>query len=87
MKVKDDFVLRRVGEQNVVIPVGEASLHFNGFIELNDSAASIWCQLLDDRTIDEVTAALLEEYDISEELARTSVCDFVKQLEEANLLE
>ena len=37
MKIKNGFMLRKVGAQNVVVAVGEASRSFNGIIRLNDS--------------------------------------------------
>lgn len=37
MKIRKGFILRKVGEQNVVVAVGEASRSFNGIIRLNDS--------------------------------------------------
>ena len=37
MKIKDGFMLRKVGGQNVVVAVGKASRDFNGIIRLNDT--------------------------------------------------
>ena len=37
MKIKNGFMLRKVGSQNVVVAVGTASKDFNGIIRLNDS--------------------------------------------------
>ena len=39
MKVKDGFILRKVGRQYVVAATGEASRNFNGMMRLNEEAA------------------------------------------------
>ena len=42
MKIKKGFVLRVVGGENVVVPVGEMSKVFHGMINLNDTGAFMW---------------------------------------------
>ena len=37
MKIKKGFVLRVVGGENVVVPVGEMSKKFHGMINLNET--------------------------------------------------
>ena len=39
MRVKQGFILRKVGQQYVVAATGEASKNFNGMIRLNEEAA------------------------------------------------
>ena len=39
MKVKNGFILRKVGKQYVVAATGEASRNFTGMIRLNEEAA------------------------------------------------
>lgn len=39
MRVKDGFILRKVGRQFVVAATGEASKNFNGMLRLNEEAA------------------------------------------------
>ena len=50
MKIKDGFMLRKVGGQNVVVAVGKASLEFNGIIRLNETGKFLWEQLKADIT-------------------------------------
>ena len=39
MKIKKGFVLRKVGGESVVVPVGEMSKQFHGMINLNETGA------------------------------------------------
>ena len=87
MKIKKGFMLREVAKIYVVVAVGEASKEFNGVINLNETGAFLWKQLIDDNTVDGVVAALLNEYDVSEEAARKDVELFINKLKEAKILE
>lgn len=87
MKVKNGFVLRSIAGSNIVVPIGAASLDFNGMITLNDSAAFLWKVLEKGAEIDDLVNALLKEYEVDEETARNCVIGFVQKLEEAGCVE
>ncbi len=86
MKIKSGFMLRKVGGQNVVVAVGAASREFNGIIKLNETGAFLWELLKEERSAEELTAALLAEYDITREIAAADVKTFIEKLEGAELL-
>lgn len=86
MKIKEGFLLRAIAGSNVVVPVGENAVDFNGMITLNDSAAFLWKELEGGGDVDSLTAALLREYDVDEETARACCADFLRKLEEAGCL-
>ncbi len=87
MKTKEGFVLRSIAGSNIVVPVGTASLDFNGMITLNDSGAFLWKVLEKGADVDGLTAALLGEYEVDEETARRCSADFINKLNEAGCLE
>ena len=86
MKIKDGFVLRRVGDNHVVVPVGIQTVDFRCIITLNDTGAFIWEQLQNPCTPDEIVTALLAEYDVDRERAEKSVDAFVARLKELDFL-
>lgn len=86
MKLKDGFVLRRVGGHSIVVPVGAQTVDFNCMITLNETGAFLWQQLLQERTAEQLTAALLEEYDVEPALAEADVARFIEKLQHAELL-
>lgn len=87
MKIKEGFVLRSIAGSNIVVPVGAASLDFNGMITLNDSGAFLWRELEKGSDVDGLTAALLGEYDVDEATARKCSADFIEKLKEAGCVE
>ena len=87
MKIKPDFMLRSVAGQNVVVPVGNAAISFNGMINLNESGAFLWQAMTKDITKEALVEALLAEYDIDRALAEKDVDAFVNKMREAKLLD
>ena len=87
MKIKENFMLRKVADCFVVVPIGAAVAEFNGMINLNEAGAFLWQCLENETTTDDVVKAMLEQYDVDEATAKKDVDRFVAQLREASLLE
>ncbi len=87
MKIKKHFVLRDVAGQSIVVPIGEAAITFNAMITLSESGKFLWENLLNDIDEDQLVAALLDEYDVAEEVARIDVLEFLNKMREADLLD
>lgn len=87
MKIKDNYMLRKVADTFVVVPVGDAVADFNGMINLNSVGAFLWSQLEVDTDFDAVLKAMLEEYEVDEATAKADLEMFIKELEESNLLD
>ena len=79
MKLKDGFILRQVAGENVVVPFGE-TLNLNAMITLNETGVFLWKLLEEETTVEELTAALLKEYDVDEASARKYAGEFVEKL-------
>ena len=87
MKLKSDFVLSSISNENVVIPVGSLGAKMNGMITLNDSGTFLWKQLQSEKTEEELVSAVLNAYPNTDAaLAKEYVSDFVMQLKEADCL-
>lgn len=86
MKLKEGFVLRSVGNENVVIPTG-GDLNLNMMITLNDTGRFLWERLTDGADKEELVEALLGAYDVDEATAKGSVEKFIGKLEENGFLE
>lgn len=80
MKIKKGLILRSVGGENVVVPVGEMSKQFHGMITLNETGAFLWRFFTEEHTAEEAVAALLAEYDVAEDIARNDVEKFVETI-------
>ena len=87
MKIKNGFLLRKLGETHVVVPVGQASIDLRGMISLNATGAFLWEALGEEQTEETLTALLLDAYDVDEVRAAADVARFVQLLKDNALLQ
>ncbi len=87
MKIKEGFILRNVAGNNVVVPIGQATIDFNGMMSLNETGAFLFEKMLKGTTREELIEALKKEYEIEEALARKDVDDFIAKVESEGLFE
>lgn len=80
MKLKDDFILRNIAGQTVVLPSG-GDLDLNMMITLNETGAFLWERMQQETDEAALVAALLAEYDVDEARASAAVTAFVQKLE------
>ena len=86
MKVEKEFVLRDIAGDNILVPVGETALDFNGLITLNEVGAFLWNKLQNDITIDGLVQEVLNEYEVDEDTARKDILEFVDYLKKADII-
>lgn len=86
MRIKDGFVLRTVAGQHVAIATGSQSKTFHGMVKLNDTGAALWKALARNRSSEELTAVLVEDFGASPAQAAADVADFVGQLQAEGFL-
>lgn len=86
MRVKNGFILRKVGRQFVVAATGEASKNFNGMMRLNEEAAFAFGLLKNDITEEQLVSAMVEKYGSDPEETRADVAQFLATLREADAL-
>lgn len=81
MKIKKGFVLRQVCGENVIVGEGLEAINFGKLLSLNETAAWLWQQAAEmgDFTIDSLVAKLLEEYDVTVDVARNDVSNIVNE--------
>lgn len=87
MKIKEDFILRKVADTYVVVPVNNMTLDFNGIINLNETGAFLFGILQNGAEKEELLEKMLEEYDVSEEKASKDIEIFIDKVKEADLFE
>ncbi|MCI9126653.1 MAG: PqqD family protein [Eubacterium sp.] len=87
MKIKEGFILRNVAGNNVVVPIGQATLDFNGMMSLNDTGAFLFERLIEGTSKENLIEDLVAEYDIDRELAVKDVEAFILKVESEDLFE
>ena len=85
MKLKEGFMLKEVAGSYIVIPVGQVD--FTAMITVNETGAFLWEQLMDDSSLEELCATMVQEYAIDESTARRDIEAFLNILSDNGLLE
>lgn len=86
MKIKSGYMVREVAGTAVVVPV-TADSTFHGMLKLNGTGRFLWEKLAADTDRESLIAALLAEYEVTEEVAAEGVDAFLASLEKLNVLE
>ncbi len=86
MKVKQDFMIKKILDDYIVVPTGEELVNFDAMITLNETGAFLWEQLQEDKTEEELIKALCAEYDVSQDVAKADVSEFIGLLQQAKVL-
>ena len=86
MKIKDGFVIRKIANQYMAVPVGARAKELHGMIGLNETAAFLWELLKEERTEEALAALLYDEYEISMDEALEAVERFGELLRKEGVL-
>ena len=88
MKIKTGFVLEKVADSYLACATGKLAKSFNGFIRLNESGAFLW-KLLAEKDMSEadLVLALMNEYDIPEDVALRDTKAFIQSITNSGVLE
>ena len=74
------IVTRKTGNEYVLVPIANNIADMNSVYTLNESGAFIWDQINGKRCVEELIAAVTEEYDIDYENASKDVFSFINNM-------
>lgn len=87
MRIKPGFELRSICGEHIIIAHGLDNIDFTKVITLNESAADVWYAVVDkDFTLEDMTNALLENYDVDEEQARNDAGQLLESWREVGFI-
>ena len=86
MRVSNDFILRQIADEYMLVPIGQAATRFNGLISMNEIGHFIFQALAEETTEDQVADKIIAEYDIDRETALQNLRDFLHQLRDLGAL-
>lgn len=88
MKIKSEYKVRQIAGENVVILQGCGNSDMTQIITLNDSALLLWKELEgQDFGVEDAVAALCENYDVEETVAKSDAEAWIKRMQECGLVE
>lgn len=87
MKINKDMILRKVGSDIILVPVGNAVKDHNGLFMLTETASFLWSQIPECDSVQELAKKLFDEYDVTEEQAFADTQEFVDKLAELDIID
>lgn len=86
MKISDQFVLRNVAGDHLLIPTGPAALDIKGLILLSESGALLYDKLKDGCEKEALVEALTAEYAVTAQEAARDTEAFLEQMRRLHIL-
>ena len=86
MKIKKELVKRDVAGDIILVPVGKTVYDSNGLFVLNELGEFLWDRLETADSEEALLRAVLEEYEVTEEIAREDIRKFLARLRELGIL-
>lgn len=77
MKLKKEFITHMDGENQIMVDI---SANFSGLVRSNKTAAEIVSLLKEDTTEENIVSAMLDKYNVSEDVLKKDVHKIVETL-------
>lgn len=87
MKIKDGFIIKQVAGSTVAAATGDAAERFNGIITLNETGEWLFKKLMDGTSEENLIKDFLSEYDVTEDVAKADIDEFINKLKKEDILE
>ena len=87
MVIKKEMILRKIGSDIILVPIGNALKEHNGMFMLTESAGFLWEKLPQCDTVQELAQALFDEYEVTYEQALKDAEEFVNKIAELGIID
>lgn len=86
-KIKDGFIIRKIGSQIMAVPTGRMTSEIHGMIALSESGELLWNELQKGADIEMLADVLTENYEVERDVALADAEKFICVLKEQGALE
>lgn len=86
MKIKGQYVVRKIAGETVVVPVVSENLDSNVLIMLNETGAVLWDLLYQGSNEEDIVSAFCEEYEVNPETVKADLQDFIRYIESKGIV-
>ncbi len=87
MKIKKEMIIRKIGNDVILVPIGSALMAHNGLFMLSDSACFLWENIPSADSVEALAKMLFDEYDVTEAQALADTKAFVDKLIELDIID
>lgn len=86
MQIKKELIKREIAGDVILVPVGKTALDNNGLFMLNELGGFLWDLLPESDSVEDLTAAVLQSYDVDEVTAKADIEEFLETLRKMDVI-
>ena len=87
MRLVEGFCIRKILDETIIIPTGEAAHCLSGLIAVNETGEFLFQLLQTEQTLESLVTEMLNEFEVEKETAEAAVQAFVNVLIENRMLD
>ena len=85
-KRNNEFVLRQIGGEYILIPTGKAVSRVSGMITVSETSAFVWDLLAEEKTLEELISATTDTYEVPAPTAEADIRQLLAKLSTLGML-
>lgn len=89
MKIAENYLLKEIAGNYVVIPTGQNIIDYKRMLHLNETGAFIWKLLENDISYEDIMDALIKEYEASDDdrsIIQSDLNEYLDHMRKLNLI-
>lgn len=86
MQIKKELIKREIAGDVILVPVGKTALDSNGLFMLNELGGFLWDLLPEADSVEALTDAVLQSYDVDEATAKADIEEFLETLRKLDVI-
>lgn len=87
MRVKEEFIIRNIAGQDVIVAIGKEAMKYNGLLTVSPTGKFILDHYKDAKDITDLIQMVLNEFEIDSETVTKDVIGFTKTMLEQGFIE
>ena len=87
IKAKAGYILRKIKDESILTPMGDNIKKYNGTVLLNEVSALVWEKLQKPVSRDDLLKAILDEYEVEEDVAAADLDALLEKLKGFGVIE
>ena len=85
MPINNNYMLKNVGNEYMIIPTSNTNVNFSKIFNINETAAFIFKNLQEERTKEEILELMSVEYDAPKDVLSADIDEFIKELKKRGI--
>lgn len=85
MPISENFILKHVGKEYMIIPLSDGGVDFSKVYNVSSTGAFIYEQLKKNKTIEDIVALMVKEYEVTYEQVLQDIYEFIEELKKRGM--